>query len=251
MYKRQEQPFAHDPEPVAENLSELVELVSKKKLDIGFAQDADADRLAVVSPTLGAIGEEYTVALASKQVLKRLKGPVVVNLSTTMLVENVAREAGVPVYRTAVGEINVTEKLLSVGGVVGGEGNGGVIVPAIHPCRDSFAGIALILELLSEEGSIDEVVKRLPSYKIVKLKADCPSEKVFFVLRTIEERFGKGAAVDRTDGIRLSWPDRWLQVRPSNTEPIVRVIAEASDPAIAHSLAQEALREIEKEKAGK
>ncbi len=241
-----DKPFAHDPEPVAQNLTQLVETASREKVDIGFAQDADADRLAVVSPTRGAIGEEYTVALAAKQVLKRWKGPVVVNLSTTMLVEDIAREAGVPVYRTPVGEINVTEKLLAVDGAVGGEGNGGVIVPAVHACRDSFTGIALILELLAEEErSLDELIDSLPRYHIVKRKAPCPSDKVFFVLRGIERSLAGGASIDRSDGVRLTWPDKWLQVRPSNTEPIVRVIAEARDPRTAQELAERSLEVVE------
>ena len=239
--------FPHNPEPVAENLSELVQAAAREKVDIGFAQDADADRLAVVSSRLGAIGEEYTVALAAKQVLKRRTGPVVVNLSTTMLVEDIAREAGVPVYRTKVGEINVTEKLLAVDGAVGGEGNGGVIVPAVHPCRDSFTGIAVLLELLAEEErSLEDIISSLPRYTIVKRKMPCPSDAVFKALKRVEEVFGEGAAVDKSDGIRLAWEDRWLQLRASNTEPIVRIFAEARDQDTAVSMTEAAIEEVKK-----
>jgi phosphomannomutase len=240
-----DKPFPHNPEPLAENLTDLVALAKTEKVDIAFAQDADADRLALVSPVKGAIGEEYTVVLATKQVLKKRPGPVVVNLSTSMLVEDVARQGKSKVYRTSVGEINVTEKLLSVNGVCGGEGNGGVIIPEIHPCRDSFAGMAVILQLLAEEEkSLDEIVDSLPKYSIVKSKIPCPSESVFGVLRGIEKRFDNGATRDRTDGIRLAWRDRWLQVRASNTEPILRIIAEASEERDARSLMDQALKEI-------
>jgi len=240
-----DEPFPHDPEPLAENLTELAALAASEKVDIAFAQDADADRLAIVCPREGPIGEEYSVVLAMKQVLKRRKGPVVVNQSTSMLVEDVAAAAGVPVLRTKVGEINVIEKLLAVGGAGGGEGNGGVIIPDIHPCRDSFGGMAAVLQLLAEEGRrLDEIVASMPRYTIVKEKVACPSASVFAVLRRIENVFGAGAEADRSDGLRLKWKDRWLQVRASNTEPIVRVIAEARDEGEARSLAARALEEV-------
>lgn len=240
-----DEPFPHNPEPLAENLTELIELARRERVDIAFAQDADADRLAIVCPKGGAVGEEYTLVLAMKQVLKREKGPVVVNLSTSMLIEDVAGATGAKVHRTKVGEINVTEKLLSVEGAVGGEGNGGVIIPAIHPCRDSFAGMAVILQLLAEEGRpLHEIIASLPRYAIVKQKVPCPSEYVFAVLRRVEEVFADGASLDRLDGVRVAWKDRWLQVRASNTEPIVRVIAEASSEEEAKSLTDRALAEI-------
>jgi phosphomannomutase len=242
-----DEPFPHSPEPLPENLTELAELAREEKVDIAFAQDADADRLAVVCPKRGAIGEEYTVVLAMKQVLKRHQAPVVVNLSTTMLVEDVAHAAGVEVHRTKVGEINVTEKLLSVKGSLGGEGNGGVIIPAVHPCRDSFAGMAVILQLLAEEGkSLSDLVGAMPSYTIVKEKVPCPSDSVFSVLKRIGELFGDGAEMDRTDGIRLAWKDAWLQVRASNTEPIVRVIVEAADEKKALSITKRAKDEVQR-----
>ncbi|MFH2002380.1 MAG: phosphoglucosamine mutase [Planctomycetota bacterium] len=240
-----DQPFPHSPEPIPENLGELSALAAKEDVDIAFAQDADADRLAVVCPRLGPIGEEYSLVLAIKQVLKTRKAPVVVNLSTSMLVEDLACEAGVPVYRTKVGEINVTEKLLAEKGAIGGEGNGGVIIPQIHPCRDSFAGMAVILQLLAEEARpLHEIIASLPRYSIVKEKIACPSAAVYPVLKRIEELLGEGVEVDRSDGIRLAWPKRWLQVRASNTEPIVRVIAEAETDEEARSLVQTAMEEV-------
>lgn len=240
-------PFPHSPEPTPENLGDLAALAAKEKVDIAFAQDADADRLAVVCPRLGPIGEEYSLALAIKQVLKTRKAPVVVNLSTSMLTEALAHAVGVKVHRTKVGEINVTEKLLSVDGCVGGEGNGGVIIPAIHPCRDSFAGMAVILQLLTEENKkLHEIIDTMPRYAIQKKKAPCPSSAVFAVLKKIEEVMGEGADIDRTDGIRLAWKDSWLQVRASNTEPIVRVIAEAVSENKAKALTDEAMKEVVK-----
>lgn len=240
-----EEPFPHPPEPLAENLTELAALAREEKVDIAFAQDADADRLAVVSPTQGAIGEEYSVALAARQVLKSGAGPVVVNLSTSQMVEDVAAAAGSEVLRTRVGEINVVERLLSAGGVVGGEGNGGVIVPDVHPCRDSFAGMAVILQLLAEENrSLDDIVATLPRYTIDKRKIGCPSSKVFAVLRRIADSCGGDAEQDRTDGLRLSWRGRWLQVRASNTEPILRIISEAPNEKEARALADRAMNEV-------
>ncbi len=239
-------PFAHSPEPVPENLGDLAALAEKEKVDIAFAQDADADRLAVVCPELGAIGEEYTVSLAALHTLRKEARPVVVNLSTTMLVDHIAEKAGVPLYRTKVGEINVTEKLLSVEGAVGGEGNGGVIIPAIHPCRDSFGGIAVLLELLAEEKKpLSEIVRSLPRYTMVKQKMHCPSDRVFHALRRIEKLFAADGEVDRSDGIRIAWKKKWLQVRASNTEPIVRVFAEAVKGEDAHALVEQAKKEIE------
>ena len=240
-----DKPFPHAPEPLAENLTELVSLAKDEKADIAFAQDADADRLAIVCPQNGAIGEEYTVALAMKQVLKRQKAPVVVNLSTTMLVEDLASEHGVDVFRTKVGEINVVEEMIAKNGAVGGEGNGGVIIPAIHPCRDSFGGMAVILQLLAEEEKpLHEIVGSMPRYSIVKQKLACPSECVFAVLKRIEKMFGKEADIDHSDGIRLAWKDRWVQVRASNTEPIVRVITEARAESEAEAFADRVMAEV-------
>ncbi|HNS00235.1 MAG TPA: phosphoglucosamine mutase [Planctomycetota bacterium] len=247
MHTSVDEPFPHCPEPIAENLQELVRTAREAEVDIAFAQDADADRLAIVSAKRGAIGEEYTVALAVKQVLKRVKAPVVVNLSTTQLVEDIAAAAGVEVQRTKVGEINVTERLLAVNGAVGGEGTGGAIIPAIHPCRDSFAAMATVLQLLAEEErSLEEIIDGLPRYAIVKRKAACPPERVFRVLRRIEETLGDGAAVDRSDGVRLTWERKWLHVRSSNTEPIMRVVAEAPGEDEARRLADKALVELKR-----
>jgi phosphomannomutase len=240
-------PFPHSPEPLAENLTDLVTLARKEKVDIAFAQDADADRLAIVCPEEGAIGEEYTLVLAIKQVLKQRKAPVVVNLSTSMLAEHVAHEAGLKVFRTKVGEINVTEKLLQEKGAVGGVGNGGVIIPHIHPCRDSFGGMAVILELLAEENKpLREIIHALPPCIMVKRKVSCPSEAVYTVLKGIEKKFGQGAEVDRSDGVRLAWPDKWLQVRASNTEPIVRIFSEAHSAEEAAALTDQALDYVQK-----
>jgi len=241
------EPFPHSPEPIPENLKDLAAIAKKEKVDIAFAQDADADRLAIVCPEKGPIGEEYTMALALSQVLKKDRRPVVVNLSTSMMVDDAAMKFNVPLYRTPVGEINVTEKLLSVKGAIGGEGNGGVIIPSIHPCRDSFAGMAVILQLLAEEQKpLHEIVGSMPSYSIVKRMVKCPSEAVFLVLKRMAKLFNHEAVVDKSDGVRITWKDKWLQVRASNTEPIVRVFAEAHSKDEASSLIDTALAEIKK-----
>lgn len=219
--------FHRPPEPVAENLGELEQLVKQSGAVVGFATDPDVDRLALVSDQGVAIGEDYTLALAAKVVLGRRSGPVVTNLSTSRIVADVAAEAGCAVVLAPVGEVNVAVKMRSIGAVVGGEGNGGVILPDLHLGRDAPLAAALILQLLHESnGTLSAVVARYPQYRIVKDKLDRPNAPLDAVYASLREAF-VGAEVDTQDGLRLTWPDRWVHVRPSGTEPIVRVIAEA------------------------
>jgi phosphomannomutase len=219
--------FHRPPEPVAENLGELERLVRESGAVVGFATDPDVDRLALVSDKGAAIGEDYTLALAAKVVLGRKRGPVVTNLSTSRIVADVAAEAGCELVLAPVGEVNVAVKMRSIGAVVGGEGNGGVILPDLHLGRDAPLAAALILQLLHESnGTLSAVVARYPQYRIVKDKLDRPSAPLDAVYASLKEAFA-GAEVDTQDGLRLTWPDRWVHVRPSGTEPIVRVIAEA------------------------
>jgi phosphomannomutase len=223
--------FPRPPEPVAANLGELERLVLRAGATVGFAVDPDVDRLALVSDQGTAIGEDYTLALAAKLVLRHRKGPVVTNLSTSRIVEDVATSAGVPVIRAPVGEVNVAVRMRDERAPVGGEGNGGVILAEMHLGRDAPVGAALLLQLLHEEGRpLSEIVGELPRYVIVKDKLDRPSASLDTVYEALRAAF-PDAAADSQDGLRLSWPDRWVHVRPSGTEPIVRVIAEApSDP---------------------
>ena len=227
--------FPREPEPTAENLREFEGFVRQSGADIGFAVDPDVDRLALVSEQGKAIGEDFTLALAAKLVLRHRRGPVVTNLSTSRLVEDVAREAGVEAVRAPVGEVNVAVKMRETNAAVGGEGNGGVILPEMHLGRDAPIGVALMLQLLLEEGRpLSAIAAELPRYVIVKDKLDRPNASLDAVYEALIGAF-PDAAVDRQDGLRLSWPDRWVHVRPSGTEPIVRVIAEAptSEDAVA------------------
>jgi phosphomannomutase len=228
--------FPRPPEPVAENLGELEGLVKRTGADVGFAVDPDVDRLALVSDEGKAIGEDYTLALASKVVLKRRRGNVVTNLSTSRIVDDIAREQGRKVIRAPVGEVNVATKMRSEDAPVGGEGNGGVILSEVHLGRDAPIGAALILQLLVDEGKkLSEIVASYPRYSIVKDKLDRPSSPLDTVYAAMREAF-PDAEADTQDGLRLTWEDRWVHVRPSGTEPIVRVIAEAPTTAEASEL---------------
>jgi phosphomannomutase len=219
--------FPHPPEPIAENLGELERLVLRAGASIGFAVDPDVDRLALVSDAGKAIGEDYTLALAARVVLRHKRGPVVTNLSTSRIVEDVANAAGMPVIRAPVGEVNVAVRMRDEHAPIGGEGNGGVILSEVHLGRDAPVGAALLLQLLHEDNtSLSQIVSELPRYAIVKDKLDRPNASLDTVYEALRSAF-PGAAADSQDGLRLSWPDRWVHVRPSGTEPIVRVIAEA------------------------
>ena len=219
--------FPRPPEPVAENLGELEALVKKCGAAVGFAVDPDVDRLALVSDEGRAIGEDYTLALAASVVLGHRGGPVVTNLSTSRIVDDVAERAGRAVVRAPVGEVNVATRMRSEGAAIGGEGNGGVILTEMHLGRDAPVGVALILQLLHQEDrSLSAIVSDYPRYSIVKDKLDLPAAPLDSVYRILRTTF-PDADVDTQDGMRLSWSDRWLHVRPSGTEPIVRVIAEA------------------------
>lgn len=230
--------FPRPPEPVAENLVALQTLVQKTGAQIGFATDPDVDRLALVDDTGRAIGEDYTLALATRVVLRHRKGPVVTNLSTSRIVDDMAAEHGVSVVRAPVGEVNVALKMRAVGAVIGGEGNGGVILPELHLGRDAPLGVALLLQAMHEDAEpLSRTVGRYPRYTIIKDKLDRPSKPLDAVYAALREAFAD-AEVDTQDGLRLGWSDRWVHVRPSGTEPIVRVIAEGPDMAAARELVE-------------
>ncbi|HWY88322.1 MAG TPA: phosphoglucosamine mutase [Gemmataceae bacterium] len=219
--------FAHPPEPLAENLRDIAPLVAQEKADMGFVLDPDADRLAIIDETGRYIGEELTLALAVSCRLRQERGPVVINMSTSRAVEDIARQFGVPCYRSAVGEANVVEKMRAVGAVIGGEGNGGVIDPRVGWVRDPFIGMGLVLELLAQtRQSLGAQVGELPAYTIVKDKYEIARERLPGLGAALTKRWPEARA-NQEDGLRLDWEDRWVHVRPSNTEPVVRVIAEA------------------------
>ncbi|WP_353265436.1 phosphoglucosamine mutase [Gemmatimonas sp.] len=232
--------FHRPPEPVAENLGELAALVKATQAHIGFATDPDVDRLALVLDDGVAPGEDYTLAFAARTVLKHRPGPVVTNLSTSKVVSDVAAEFGVPFQFAKVGEVNVAIAMRDAGATIGGEGNGGVILPEMHLGRDAPVGAALMLQLMVEEGRpLSELVASKPRYVIVKDKLDRPDAPLDAVYEALRAAF-PDAVADTQDGLRLDWSDRWVHLRPSGTEPIVRVIAEAPSDADARLLIAQA-----------
>src|SRR6266850_409073 len=243
--------FPRPPEPVPENLKALAALVRRKKADIGIAVDPDVDRLAIVDEKGRPIGEDYTLAFAIRAVLGKWDGgrgkgkTVVCNLSTSQVVEDAAKEFGATVVRAPVGEAHVARKIIALKAVIGGEGNGGVIYPALHVGRDAPVAGALVLGLLArEQVTVSELVARAPRYTIVKGKVERGSgnlERMGDVYAALRARFPEASA-DTQDGLRLAWSDRWLHVRPSGTEPIIRFIAEAPTRADAEKLIDEGRR---------
>lgn len=231
--------FLHEPEPTAENLCDVCPIIVEHHADIGFALDPDADRLALIDETGRYIGEELTLALAVSFRLRQKRGPVVINMSTSRLSEDIAAKHGCACHRAAVGEANVADKMLEVDALLGGEGNGGVIDPRVGLVRDPFIGMGLVLNLMAETGrKLSELVAELPEYHIVKDKYTVPRERLPELYESLTKRWPE-AAVNRLDGLRLDWKDRWLHVRPSNTEPIVRVIAEAPKREEAQKLCRD------------
>jgi phosphomannomutase len=247
--------FPHDPEPTFLNLQDLCRLAAEEEIHAAFAQDPDADRLAVVDETGRFIGEEYTLALAADYVLsghgKREVHPprraghatpetVVINMSTSRATEQVAARHGARCVRVPVGEVNVAVRMRQLGAIIGGEGNGGVIDPRVHYGRDSLVGIVLVLEHLATSGKrLSELVAGLPRLAIRKTKVDLGRGGAAEVLARLAEEAGdSGARVNTEDGLRLDWDDRWVHIRPSNTEPVLRIIAEADAEAPVERLVE-------------
>lgn len=238
--------FPHNPEPLNENLVQLANAVKMHGADIGFAHDADADRVAVVTDDGQPIGEDYSLVWGVAHVLKhRKRGPVVTNLSTTSAVEAVAAQYGCQVERTPVGDANVSGKMKEIGAVIGGEGNGGVIWPDMQLGRDGIAAIALLLEFVAMEGKTSsEVAASLPHFAIRKTTHDFPRERVPQLFQWLKVK-EKGVTTDERDGLKFIWADRWVHIRPSGTEPILRLILEAPTEPEAHLLENAFKQEIE------
>jgi phosphomannomutase len=212
--------------------------------DIGFCQDPDADRLAIIDERGRYVGEEYTLALCIDHELRRRPGPIVTNCSTSRMSEDLASKYGVPFYRSAVGEANVVDAMIARGAVLGGEGNGGVIDPRVGWVRDSFVGMALVLDAMaSRQIAVSRLVDELPRYEIVKTKISVEPARIPAALAALQRHFSD-AHIDRLDGLRLDWPGKWLLVRASNTEPIVRAIAEAPTATEASRLCDEAAKVV-------
>ncbi|HEY8204185.1 MAG TPA: phosphoglucosamine mutase [Pyrinomonadaceae bacterium] len=228
--------FPRPAEPLAENLGDLCAAVKEHHADVGFAQDMDADRLAIVSEEGVAIGEEYTLLLSALSVLGQTPGSVVANLSTTSALKEVVNKFGGQLFLSKIGEVNVTEEMQKQNAVIGGEGNGGVIYPRLNFARDSLVGMALILHLLAETGqTITELVNSLPRFAMIKEKIACPSDKISAILRLLRQEYAT-YPMDLRDGVKVHLPNGWFLVRGSNTEPIIRVIAEAEREADARKI---------------
>jgi len=225
--------FAHPPEPLAENLKDLCEVVKAKTADLGFGLDPDADRLAIVDENGTYIGEEYTLALAAKYVFSKKNGTAATNLSTSRMIDDIAQKAGGQVIRTAVGEANVAAAMLEHNCIIGGEGNGGVIDLRVSPVRDSLVGMAFVLQLMAETGkTVSQLVSDIGGYYMIKDKFAVEQSQVQQILESAKNEFAY-ALVSNIDGYRFAFDDGWLHIRASNTEPIVRVIVEAKDRATA------------------
>ncbi len=235
--------FAHTPEPIPENLGDLSDHVRSSGADIGIAVDPDSDRLVLLDESGRPIGEEYSIAgvtdfvLRKEQEAKRGGHTVVVNLSTTRAVEDIARSRGATCIRTPVGEINVAKKMKEVGAVVGGEGSGGIILPAVHTGRDALVGIALVLQSLLEHGGpVSAWKSSLPSYEITKGKMTVGNAPPADILRSIADAYSERGRVNLDDGVKIDFEDSWVHLRASNTEPIIRIIAEGKTSAISQKL---------------
>jgi len=225
--------FAHEPEPAAANLTGLCEVVKAGNAQIGFAQDPDADRLAIVDENGTYIGEEYTLALAAQHVFSKKSGTAAANLSTSRMIDDVAERTGSAVIRTPVGEANVVNAMLEHNCVIGGEGNGGVIDLRIVPIRDSLVAIALVLQLMTETGkTISQLVEQIGGYCMIKTKFTADKQHTQQLIDAAKKLFSD-AKVNTSDGCRIDFDDGWMHIRASNTEPVVRLIVEAKDEAAA------------------
>jgi len=231
--------FSRGAEPLAENLSALADKACREGVDAGFAFDPDADRMSLVDERGSPLGEERTVCLATAFVLGKQRGPVSTNVSTTSALEDIVRSHRCKLYRTKVGEAHVVEKMKRTGSVVGGEGNGGAILPSLHYGRDGLLAMALTLQFMAERGTkLSELDRSFPRYHMVKKKIDARGIASETIKEIMLNRF-KDGTISYIDGIRISWPGKWLHVRKSRTEPVVRVIVESSSVDDAALLAEE------------
>ncbi len=231
--------FPHDPEPIFVNLEELRDGVVEKKAHVGFAQDADADRVGIVDERGQFLGEERSLALVARHVLADRQGTVVTNISTSRMVEDIARAFGSKVVKTKVGEINVVERLKQEHGILGGEGNGGIIDPRVHYARDSLTGMALLLEHFARsQKPVSRLARELPYYDSVKHTLECSRDLAWDILSRISEKY-QHEQLDFTDGVRIDRSDSWTHVRASGTEPSLRIITEARSRAYAEAINRE------------
>lgn len=239
--------FSHNPEPLPENLTDLIDAVKEKKADVGFAVDPDVDRLAIISENGAPFGEEYTLVAVADYILTHTLGNTVSNLSSTRALRDVTEKHGATYNASAVGEVNVVTKMKETNAVIGGEGNGGVIYPASHYGRDALVGIALFLTHLAKSGKkVSELRATYPTYFMSKQKIDLtPEINIDNLLSTIKEKYKEEDIID-IDGVKIEFKDRWVHLRKSNTEPIIRVYTEAPSIEDATDLGEKIISEIKK-----
>ena len=227
-----DRPFPRSPEPLPENLGEVMQAIRKESADLGLVVDPDADRLAILSDSGAPISEEFTLVLAARLVLGKSTATdksIVTNLSTTMAVDDIARKFKARVYRTPIGEINVAQKMRDVGATIGGEGNGGVLLPEAHLGRDSLVASVLVLQLLAElNRPLSQIMDEMPHYVMHKQKIERGNIRLADVIPDLKSIAG-AARSNSEDGIKFIWDDAWVHLRPSNTEPIIRIYAEGMD----------------------
>lgn len=232
--------FAHTPEPIPENLTQIADLMKEGNADVGFVVDPDVDRLAIVMENGEMFVEEYTLVAVADYILQHTPGSTVSNLSSSRALRDVTRRHGCEYNAAAVGEVNVVAKMKETGAVIGGEGNGGVIYPALHYGRDALVGVAIFLTLLAKSGlKVSELKKTYPPYQIAKNKIQLtPDIDVDAILLAVKERFANCDITD-IDGVKIDFPDSWVHLRKSNTEPIIRIYSEAETMEKAECLAEE------------
>ncbi|WP_303029615.1 phosphoglucosamine mutase [uncultured Duncaniella sp.] len=242
--------FAHTPEPIPQNLTQISDLMADGKADVGFVVDSDVDRLAIVMEDGRMFVEEYTLVSIADYVLSHTPGSTVSNLSSSRALRDVTEKHGCSYAAAAVGEVNVTTKMKETGAVIGGEGNGGVIYPASHYGRDALVGVALFLTLLAKSGkTVSELRATYPAYEIAKNKIELtPDLDVDAILQAVKERYA-GERITDIDGVKIDFADSWVHLRKSNTEPIIRIYSEAHTMEEADALA-ESIKAVIKEIAG-
>ena len=237
--------FQHNPEPLEKNLTDIMGLMKKSDLDVAFVVDPDVDRLAIIDENGNMYGEEYTLVTVADYILQHTPGNTVSNLSSTRALRDVTRKYGLEYNASAVGEVNVVTKMKNTGAVIGGEGNGGVIYPASHYGRDALVGIALFLTYLAKKQmTVSELRKTYPAYYMAKNRIDLtPDVDVDAILVKVKEIYAN-EEVNDIDGVKIDFPDKWVHLRKSNTEPIIRVYSEAGSPEEAEAIGEAVMKVV-------